>query len=157
MKPLVSKLRQGFDVDKDRVYMDLLEPFGVIKAISLVLRLQEQGLLFAGLPCCSFIFISAGTHKRTTGSPWGQERWKFVRDGNVLGSRFTLLACLAVARAAVWLVENPSSTVLFWLPPLKWLLQKGGMSNQAVRWQGPHLLSAAIATLGGSWYLVVQL
>ena len=131
-------LRQPYDIDRDQVFNDLLSAPGMVKALALALRLQQRGLLFAGLPCSSYIFISSATHKRTITNPWGEEAWRFVKDGNCLGSRFALLVCVAIARGATWLVENPQSTRIFWLPPLKWLLQKRGLGGQAVRWWGPQ-------------------
>ena len=133
----LQHLRQPYDINKDSVYMDLLTGPGFLKAVALTLRLKEQGLLFAGLPCGSFVFISTGTHRRSRARPWGEEHREFVQQGNCLGSRFALLICIAVVRRAVYLIENPQCSILFWLPPLKWLLQKAALHSQAVRWWGP--------------------
>ena len=114
--------------------MDLGRPCGMLKALAITLRLKERGLLYGGVPCNAFIFISASGHQRTYSNPWGDESKHFVWISNILGSRFCLLACVAIARSAVWMVENPHSTKLFWLPPFAWILQKPGLGNRAVRW-----------------------
>ena len=87
-----------------------------------MLRLQRAGLLFAGLPCGSFVYLSQGTHRRHS-TRWGQEQYEFVAQGNKLGSRFAFLAALATVREVFWAIENPLRTHLFWLPPLCWLLR----------------------------------
>ena len=127
-----SPIRQGYDIDRDCVFQDLLRPAGFFRAIGDVLRLKRSGLLFAGLPCGSFIYLSQGTHRRHS-TRWGQEQYKFVADGNVLGSRFAFLAALGTVRQAVWAIENPLRTHLFWLPPLHWLLHLP-IGAIAVRW-----------------------
>ena len=121
-------------MEKDRVFMDLARPYGMLKALALTLRLKEHSLLYGGVPCNAFIFISSSGHKRTISNPWGDESRHFVWLSNMLGSRFCLLACVAIARAAVWLVENPHSSKLFILPPFAWILKKPGLGNRAVRW-----------------------
>ena len=78
-------------------------------------------MLFAGLPCGSFVYLSQGTHRRHA-TRWGQEQYEFVAHGNTLGSRFAFLAAVATVREVYWAVENPLRTHLFWLPPLVWLL-----------------------------------
>ena len=130
----ISHLRQGYDIDKDYIFQDLLRPAGFFRAVRDVLRLQKAGLLFAGLPCGSFVYLSQGTHRRHA-TRWGEEKYQFVSQGNTLGSRFAFLAALATVREAYWAIENPLRTHLFWLPPLFWLL---------------HLPIGAIAA---RWYL----
>ena len=128
-----SHPRQGYDVDKDLVFQDLLRPAGFSRAVRDVLRIKKHGLLFGGVPCNSFIFFSAGTHRRSAQQPWGNEKHSFVRVGNTLGSRFAFLAALATVRGVLFAIENPRWTFLYWLPPLKWLLQLP-IGALAVRW-----------------------
>ena len=104
-----------------------------------VLRVVEHGLLYGAVPCSSFVFMSAGSHKRSDNHPWGEERYPFVYDGNALGSRFLLLCLLAIVRNAKWMLENPRCTSLSLLPPLKYLLTKP-IGGQFANWPGAELL-----------------
>ena len=108
-----------------------------------VLRVVEHGLLYGAVPCSSFVFMSAGSHKRSDNHPWGEERYPFVYDGNALGSRFLLLCLLAIVRNAKWMLENPRCTSLSLLPPLKYLLSRvvrvvDGCKNISVRTHTSH-------------------
>ena len=56
---------------------------GFIRALEHTLRLKELGLLFAGLPCCSFIFLNLATSRRSRETPFGDALKKYVFDSNV--------------------------------------------------------------------------
>ena len=53
-------------------------------AIRLVLRLEEDGLMSAGLPCTSFVWMNKGTHQRSAATPLGDCSREYVRQANVL-------------------------------------------------------------------------
>ena len=53
-------------------------------AIRLVLRLEEDGLMSAGLPCTSYVWINKGTHQRCLERPLGDCSLEYVRQANVL-------------------------------------------------------------------------
>jgi hypothetical protein len=94
---IAALLRQGFDHLKDSVFQDLGSEMGLLKALSLVLRLSPLGLLFGGVPCESFGFMASPTHQRSALHPWGAP-FPFVYLGNVLCTRFCLLALIAIIR-----------------------------------------------------------
>ena len=62
---------------------------GFVKAVENTLRLKENALFFAGLPCCSFVFINLATSKRSRYRPFGDCSLGYVQDSNVF------LACMA--------------------------------------------------------------
>ena len=115
--------RQGYDWNADQVFQNLATTVGLLKAIGLVLRLTPLGLLFGGVPCDSFGFMSSSLHGRDAISPWGNP-YTFVELGNILCTRYALLACLSMARGCVWMLENPLRTAIAYMPPIQLLLKR---------------------------------
>ena len=131
-------LRQGFDIERDPVFGDFTSDVGFMKATELVLRLVEYGLLFGGLPCASFGFLSSPTHLRSAMEPWGNLKFPFVWSGNVFASRFSLLVCLCLVRKCTWMLEQPGKTTLPLLPPIQLLLQPN-LKPRLIRWRGTQI------------------
>ena len=132
-------IRQGFDVLHDPVFGDFTSDVGFLKGIELTLRLVVDGLLFGGLPCGSFGFLSSPTHARTSADPWGNLKHPFVLIGNICSTRFAILVCLSVVRGATWMLEQPGRTALTLLPPIRLLLQSR-FKPRLVKWRGPQNL-----------------
>ena len=57
---------------------------GLVKATSLILRTQEDGLAIGGPPCGPWIFLNSGTHGRKMRNIWGNLRSKYVQASNQL-------------------------------------------------------------------------
>ena len=57
---------------------------GFVKAFSLVLRTQEDGMMVGGPPCGPWIFLNAGTHKRKLKNIWGNLESLYVKNSNTL-------------------------------------------------------------------------
>ena len=125
---------QGYDHIVDPVFQSLDSEFGLIKAISLVLRLGRLALLFAGVPCDSFVFISSASHGRSATCPYGLEQRPFVEMGNLLTERFALLALLAISRKVLWLAEQPGSSVLLHHPAMQKILLCSELKPRMVKW-----------------------
>ena len=103
--------------------MNMLSDLGFLHSICKVLRVKMFGLLFGGIPCESYGFMSSGTHRRTAAEPFGTP-YNFVVDGSTFASRFVVLAILAIARGVCWMVENPSRSMLPVMPCMQLLLAK---------------------------------
>ena len=57
---------------------------GFMRALLMAMRLEEGGVLHAGPPCSSFVFINAFTHGRTKQRPLGYQRLRwYVRQANL--------------------------------------------------------------------------
>jgi len=104
-------LRETYDVNNDSE-QDLMSVHGIIAAVWMMLRVVPNGLLWGGVPCSSFIFISSSTCQRKKGDRTGNIGVTSVRVGNILCSRFCLLAMLATARSVFWLVEQPGTSCM---------------------------------------------
>ena len=119
---------------------------GLITATRLILRLKENSLVSAGLPCTSYVWVNAGTHGRTREAPLGFTRHKYVRDANVwlscmkfcnpklqtcpspnlsqacvlrMTSRLAILLTLAAIRAIYWCIEQPHSSMVRFHPDIR--------------------------------------
>ena len=55
---------------------------GFAMALQNTLRLKEGGLLFAGLPCHSFVFLNLATSQRSSLHPLGNESELYIRLSN---------------------------------------------------------------------------
>jgi hypothetical protein len=53
---------------------------GFLVAILMVLQVREDGLILAGLPCSSYVFMNLGTSKRSLLNPFGDEEAHFDKD-----------------------------------------------------------------------------
>ena len=61
---------------------------GMIRAVVKLLRVKERGILGAGLPCNSWVFINRSTSGRTKGRIFGTPKYQYVKMANVsLGLR----------------------------------------------------------------------
>lgn len=92
-------------------------------AIRDTMRLRRGGLLWGGVPCCSWIWVSSGTHGRYI-SIMGDQRTDFVRSGNCISTRFTMLAMLALVLGCNYAVEQPSSSLLIYWPYIQFLVSR---------------------------------
>lgn len=114
--------RQGFDCNADQVFQNLSSTLGLLKAASLMLRLAPRGLWFGGIPCNSFGYMSSPTHERSSMNPFGS-LFPFVTTGNILCTRYVMLAVVAIIRGCVWAAEQPDRSTLEHMPPMKLLFQ----------------------------------
>ncbi|CAE7028566.1 unnamed protein product, partial [Symbiodinium sp. KB8] len=55
---------------------------GFLNAGRLCLRLMEDSLLSAGLPCTSYVWINQATHGRSESKPYGNSEYGYVRRAN---------------------------------------------------------------------------
>ena len=96
---------------------DLSRISGLARAVQAVLTLRENGCLWAGVPCSTFMWLSRGTFKRSAGSPWGSSTDLI----NCVVLRFVFVGLLAIVRRAFVIMEQPLSSTLRHLPPIKML------------------------------------
>ena len=130
--------RQGYDRGRDEVLEDLGNNQGFLRAVSLVLRLKPGGLLFAGLPCNSFAFMSKGSHKRSPSNPLGSN-YGFVVTGNMIAARSCILFLLALVRSTCWALENPARSTLPLFPYMQSMMGLPLFRHCSVFWWYPQL------------------
>lgn len=118
------------------MFQNLGTTLGLLKAIALMLRVCPEGLLYGGIPCCSFGFLSSPTHGRGALCPWGNP-FPFVYMGNILSTRFALLAVIGIIRGCVWACEQPEKTTITHLPPME-LLMRSYLRPLMAKWFCPQ-------------------
>ena len=119
---------------------DLTNNQGFLRALALVLRLKPGGLLFAGVPCNSFAFMSQGGHKRSQQAPMGAPVG-FVVQGNILAARSCLLFLVALVRSTVWALENPARSSIISFPYVEKMLGLPLFRHTSVFWWSSQLHS----------------
>lgn len=116
---------QWFDILGRGSANDILQPGGFLFALRETMRLGPGSLLFAGVPCCSWVWISSFTTQRFT-SILGDEREKCVLFGNQIAARFALLCLVAYVLKAHHVVEQPTSSRLVFFPYMQFIWQHYG-------------------------------
>ena len=119
---------------------DLGNSQGFMRALQLILRLKPGGLLFAGLPCNSFAFMSRGSHKRTLDNPMGANHG-FVVTGNMLASRSCLLFLVALIRSTCWALENPARSTVPFFPYVEKMMGLPLFRHASVFWWCPQYMT----------------
>ncbi len=107
---------------------------GILISLRQTLRVVELGLLYGGIPCASYTFMSSSLHRRSVLNPLGDETFHFVKMGNLLAARFFLLVIVAIARKVFWFVEQPGSSKLPLLPYCGYLSEFDTLRTDMVRW-----------------------
>ena len=110
---------RGFGINRDNMLEDMCTNIGFINAVMQVLRLQQHGLLWGGIPCSSFTWLNRGTSGRNSDNPVGNTSRQCVKNGNLCCARSALLCMLAFARNSWWACENPSSSIILQFPRWK--------------------------------------
>ena len=77
-------------------------------ALVALLCLHPKSLIILAPVCSGFSFMCSGQAKRFWFNPLGDESHTFVKSGNVMSSRMTLLIWIIVALGHVFLLEQPA-------------------------------------------------
>ena len=74
---------------------------GFCKFVQVILRLVPLGVVVAGPPCSSFVWVNKSTSKRSRGRPLGDSSKQYVRESNTtFASTFISLLWFLVGRDA---------------------------------------------------------
>ena len=88
---------------------DIETTLGFLLALQYALRVKKMGLLFLGVPCGSFAWVSSSKHRRSEHAPFGDTSQSFVVRGNKICARSVLVALLALARGTFFFRREPRS------------------------------------------------
>ena len=122
-----AQLRLTFDNETRREEQDLSTVLGFIIGLQHTLRIERSGLLWLGVPCCSFSFLATSVHQRSWTRPLGDTQRSFVAMGNLLATRALMLAIVALSRNVYYFVEHPGSTMLAAFPYVQFALSLGNL------------------------------
>ena len=101
---------------------DLTLQEGFMSAVRLTCRLRRGGLLWLAPVCSSFVFMNRSRTRRTRANPAGNREYAPVRTGNTLAEVAAFLWALATLRGATAVLENPTSSVIFYYGPVSSVL-----------------------------------
>ena len=101
-----------FERDGDPLTQDMLTIAGFVNAIALILRLQPGGLVWFGIVCSSWVWLSRGSTRRSIVNPSGNTARSCVRMGNVMTSRVMLLYEIASKLGHLVILEQPTSSLM---------------------------------------------
>ncbi|CAL1161373.1 unnamed protein product, partial [Cladocopium goreaui] len=85
---------------------------GFLRAVSLALRVKEDGLLLGGPPCGPWVFVNAGTHKRRLTNIWGDLGSRYVQSSNTLTARWALILLVGAVRCIASFTEQPGGSLM---------------------------------------------
>lgn len=104
---------------------NILSLHGFFTCLQRVLRLEEHALLFLGVPCNSFTWISCSQHGRCEDNDFMGNRhdYDWVETMNIVATRAALCIALAIARRCYFMIENPKQSCLPSFPYFDYLLQ----------------------------------
>lgn len=95
---------------------------GFLIALRGVLRVMPGGLLFSGLPCSSWVWISRGSTGRSQDNPRGTVENNCTKVGNTLAARTALLFLVATVRCVYCATEQPGSSVVIKYDPMEFVM-----------------------------------
>lgn len=82
---------------------------GFMRALQLLLRVEDLGLTTLAIPCNSFGYMSSSQHARTWENPMGAQTFSFVIIGNQVCCRACMLLALAIVRTVFFLWRTLSA------------------------------------------------
>ena len=92
---------------------DILHKDGFMKALTLVMRLKPNGLLWQGVQCSSFVFADSSHCKRKRDNVQGDLSYQPVVDGNAMANTAAFFMVVCVLRGVQAGLENPAGSQLF--------------------------------------------
>lgn len=104
--------------------MNLLTNMGLMSLFAIVRRLRPHATAWFAVPCGSWIFMSRGSTHRSYWRAGGNTSYEKVADANRLCRRVCYLLTYLAKKKVNWVLENPSTSLLFRYKPLRKLLRK---------------------------------
>ena len=98
---------------------DILTPVGFLAALAACQRLRPNGLLFAAPVCSSWVFMSRCTTERDISLAGAWASNAHVKAHNAMAARVAALCHFAASAGCHFVVEQPSTSVMFSYRP--WL------------------------------------
>mmetsp|Transcript_41424 Transcript_41424/g.74293 ORF Transcript_41424/g.74293 Transcript_41424/m.74293 type:complete len:285 (-) Transcript_41424:202-1056(-) len=119
----------AYDIKLDE-QCDLCSKMGCSILADLLSQMKDGSIIVAGPPCSLFGFMSSSVHKRNVKNVWGDQKLACVRVANRIVWNFVaVLDVLHDVRGSEVhvLIEQPTSSWMFKLPPFRDLIEKAAM------------------------------
>ena len=124
-----------FDMASGGEAHNIITKDGFFTALRYVLRLKVGGLMPSGPPCSMFVFMSSSLHRRSLRNPEGDTRTNRVKTANIIVYNFLVLACVATMRRVYTVIEQPSSTRMFDLAKMIYVIGRAQLVR-VFTWMG---------------------
>ena len=109
-----------FDYIRSIEHENLCSPGGWMTAFWHAMQLKYHGLASWATVCSSWIFLSCSCTGRSRAEPWGAPPGPGITDatadGNTMAARMICVLMLLQARGCTWLLEQPESSVMEYIP-----------------------------------------
>ena len=152
-----GKLSVAYDYATRGHLDDITCPGGFYTALYYVLQLKDGGLLCAGPPCCSWIWMSKSCHCREKMCAWGDCDVDGIRTQNTLVCNLIVLLIIAGCRHVHTMMEQPRSSVMLCFEPMKrWFdVVHAVRTSTYMRPYGHSIAKPTV--LWGTWPLLMKL
>ncbi|CAL1151782.1 unnamed protein product [Cladocopium goreaui] len=101
---------------------DLLSNEGFCNALYYTACLEPGSSKMAAPVCSTFVFMSRASTLRSESNPMGRSDSEAVRNGNILACRCFILLLLASCKGCWWLMEQPSTSTMEYMPCFQHLM-----------------------------------
>ncbi|CAE7458512.1 RHM1 [Symbiodinium natans] len=108
---------------------DICAEEGFYNLLTLACRMKSGGLVMGGPPCSLFVFMSSSIHRRSLDNPWGNTKYASVRLANRIVSNMAVVLDVLMQRDVHIVIEQPSGSAMFRLPPLAAVVAKPGWAR----------------------------
>jgi hypothetical protein len=98
----------GFDMQQN-ADEDIDTEAGFLKLVLMILRVVPQGLVWFGVPCCSWIWMCRSVSRRTKADPAGNTDNRWVQMHNRIADRVSSLLRLCHQRGVYFVIEQPAT------------------------------------------------
>ena len=107
-----------FDYIVDNAH-DMTTAHGFGHAIKIALSIMPGGVVWFGVPCSTFVWMSRSHTKRTRQKPWGDRTRLDVCRANLIVKHVGILLELLVKRSVYFIIEQPAGSLLWWMPVMR--------------------------------------
>ena len=108
-----------YDIIFNQDSNDVNSLVGFLTAVQLCRRLKKGALAHFATVCSTWVWISRSSTKRSVTCPLSEKPTECVKQANKMVGRCTLLMILVMALEGIWILEQPSSSLMCLHPRLK--------------------------------------
>ena len=102
-----------YEKEDDKLVEDILNDEGYCFALSLVLRCRIGAILWFGIVCSSWVFMSRGSTGRYIFDIRGHIKNDAVHHGNIMCSRVILLMWISIKHELLTILEQPTTSIMY--------------------------------------------
>ena len=106
----------GLDITVDPYLHDIMSDIGFSFWLNVAMDIASGGTAVIAHPCQSFIWLARGHTLRPRSRPKGNTCRPDVNFFNAMARRVCVLCLVLTLRDVFWVIEQPTTSTLFWLP-----------------------------------------